>query len=51
LERVLRPASEANLPELREYIMRSDLILYTHSDTHVLLLAIRHSESWSTRQK
>ena len=42
LERVLRLASEANLPELREYIMRSYLILYAHSDTRVLLLSIRH---------
>ena len=42
LERVLRLASEANLPELREYIMRSHLILYAHSDMRVLLLSIRH---------
>ena len=42
MERVLRLASEANLPELREYIMRSHLILYAHSDTRVLLLSIRH---------
>jgi hypothetical protein len=42
LERVLRLASEANLPELREYVMHSHLILYAHSDTHVLLLTIRH---------
>jgi hypothetical protein len=37
LDRVLRLATEANLPELREYVMRSHLILYAHSDTHVLL--------------
>lgn len=42
LQRVLRLASEANLPELREYIVRSYLILYAHSDTRVLLLSIRH---------
>jgi plasmid stabilization system protein ParE len=42
LERVLRLASKANLPELREYVIRSYLILYAHSDTHVLLLSIRH---------
>jgi plasmid stabilization system protein ParE len=42
LDRVLRLASEANLPELREYVMRFHLILYAHSDTHVLLLSIRH---------
>jgi hypothetical protein len=39
---VLRLASEAKLPELREYVMRSHLVLYAHSDTHVLLLSIRH---------
>jgi plasmid stabilization system protein ParE len=42
LERVLRLAAEAGLPELREYVLRSHLILYAHSDTHVLLLSIRH---------
>ena len=42
LERVLRLAGEASLPELREYVMRSYLILYAHSDTHVLLMSIRH---------
>ncbi|WP_179196409.1 hypothetical protein [Caballeronia sordidicola] len=42
LDRVLRLASEANLPELREYVLRTHLILYAHSDTHVLLLSIRH---------
>jgi hypothetical protein len=42
LDRVLRLASEANLPELREYVLRTHLILYAHSDTHVLLLSVRH---------
>jgi plasmid stabilization system protein ParE len=42
LDRVLRLASEADLPELREYVLRSHLILYAHSDTRVLLLSIRH---------
>jgi plasmid stabilization system protein ParE len=42
LERVLRLAIEARLPELREYVLRSHLILYAHSDTRVLLLSIRH---------
>jgi plasmid stabilization system protein ParE len=42
LNRVLRLASDANLPELREYVLRGHLILYAHSDTHVLLLSIRH---------
>jgi plasmid stabilization system protein ParE len=41
-EHVLRLAAEAGLPELREYVLRSYLILYAHSDTHVLLLSIRH---------
>jgi hypothetical protein len=42
LERVMRLASQSGLAELREYVMRSYLILYAHSDTRVLLLSIRH---------
>jgi plasmid stabilization system protein ParE len=42
LETLLRLASEANLPELREYVLRSHLILYAHSDKRILFLSIRH---------
>ena len=42
LARVLRLAVEAGLPELREYVLRSHLMLYAHSNTNVLLLSIRH---------
>lgn len=42
LEHVMRLAADAGLPELREYVLRSHLILYAHSDTLVLVLSIRH---------
>ncbi|WP_168788376.1 type II toxin-antitoxin system RelE/ParE family toxin [Paraburkholderia aromaticivorans] len=42
LERVLKLAIEAGLAEMREYVLRSHLILYAHSDARVLLLSIRH---------
>ncbi|MGF6301331.1 hypothetical protein OKW42_004684 [Paraburkholderia sp. WC7.3d] len=42
MARVIRLASEAGLPELREYVLYPYLLLYAHSDTHVLLLSIRH---------
>jgi hypothetical protein len=42
LERVLQLAQEAGLQELREYVLRSHLLLYAHSDSRVLLLSIRH---------
>lgn len=42
LHNLLRLAIEAELPELREYITRSHLILYAHSDKRVLFLSIRH---------
>jgi hypothetical protein len=42
LQRVLRLAAEAGLPDLREYVLRAHLVLYAHSDTRVLMLSIRH---------
>lgn len=42
LERVLQMASDAGLPELREYVLRACLVLYAHSDSRVLMLSIRH---------
>ena len=42
LERVLQLAVEAGLPVLREYVLRSHILLYAHSDSRVLLLSIRH---------
>ncbi|RFU44466.1 type II toxin-antitoxin system RelE/ParE family toxin [Paraburkholderia sp. DHOC27] len=42
LDVLLRLASEAELPELREYVLRSHLVLYAHSDKRILFLSIRH---------
>lgn len=42
LERVLRLAIDAGLPELREYILHTHLVLYAHSDSRALMLSIRH---------
>jgi hypothetical protein len=42
LEKVLRLAFDAGLPELREYVMAAHLMLYAHSDSRVLMLSIRH---------
>lgn len=42
LETLLLLASKAELPELREYVLRSHLVLYAHSDKRVLFLSIRH---------
>lgn len=35
-------AAQAGLPLLREYIVGQHIILYTHSDTDVVLLALKH---------
>jgi hypothetical protein len=42
MARVFQLAGEAGLPELREYVLHPYLLLYAHSETHVLLLSIRH---------
>lgn len=42
LEQVLHLASQAGLPELREYVLRGHLLLYAHSGSRVLMLSIRH---------
>jgi plasmid stabilization system protein ParE len=42
LHRVLRLAADAGLPTLREYVLRAHIVLYAHSDSHVLMLSIRH---------
>ncbi|WP_206951478.1 type II toxin-antitoxin system RelE/ParE family toxin [Trinickia acidisoli] len=42
LERVLRFAVDAGVPELREYVIHAHLVLYAHSDSRVLMLSIRH---------
>lgn len=42
LRRVLQLALEAGLPHLREYVLRAHVLLYAHSDSHILVLSIRH---------
>jgi glutamate-1-semialdehyde aminotransferase len=35
-------AQEAGLPSLREYLLDQHIILYAHSNTEVVLLALKH---------
>jgi hypothetical protein len=35
-------AEQAGLPHLREYVVRQHIVLYAHSDTDVVLLAVKH---------
>ncbi|OZI59418.1 hypothetical protein [Bordetella genomosp. 11] len=39
---VLDLAKQTGMPELREYVVDQHTVLYAHSDTQVLLLAIKH---------
>ncbi|WP_407278197.1 type II toxin-antitoxin system RelE/ParE family toxin [Aromatoleum evansii] len=41
-ERVLALAAQAGLPELREYVVEQHVVLYAHSPTEVVLLAVKH---------
>jgi plasmid stabilization system protein ParE len=47
LAQVLQLASDAGLPEIREYVMLGHLVLYAHSDSRVLVLSIRHQRELS----
>ena len=42
LEAVLQLAEQAGLPDLREYVVGQHIVLYAHSETDVVLLAIKH---------
>ena len=43
LEAVLQLAEQAGLPDLREYVVGQQfIVLYAHSETEVVLLAIKH---------
>jgi len=42
IRRVLQLALEAGLPHLREYVLRAHVLLYAQSDSHILVLSIRH---------
>lgn len=39
---VLQLAEQAGLPALREYVIGQHIVLYAHSDTDVVLLALKH---------
>jgi hypothetical protein len=41
-EIVLQLAEQAHLPFLREYVVGQHIILYAHSETEVVLLALKH---------
>jgi hypothetical protein len=49
---VLQLASQAGLPFLREYVVAQHVVLYAHSDSDVLLLALKHHRqlAYSTLQ-
>lgn len=40
--RVMQMAIEASVPELREMVIERHVLLYAHSPTAVMLLALRH---------
>lgn len=39
---VLQLAEQAGLPDLREYVVGQHIVLYAHSATEVMLLALKH---------
>ena len=41
-ESVQALALEAGLPNLREYVLSRHIVLYAHSDTEVVFLALKH---------
>ena len=43
LDAVQQLAQSAGLPQLREYVIGSHLVLYAHSDTELVLLSLKHS--------
>ena len=42
LAAVQQLAQSAGLPQLREYVIGSHVVLYAHSDTEVVLLSLKH---------
>ncbi len=40
-------AEHLGLPSLREYVIGQHIVLYAHSNTHVVLLAIKHQRQLS----
>jgi hypothetical protein len=41
-EAVIQLAEQAGLPELREYIVGQHIVLYAHSETSIVLLALKN---------
>jgi hypothetical protein len=39
---VLQLAAQVGLPSLREYVVAQHVVLYAHSDSEVVLLALKH---------
>lgn len=39
---ILRLAEQARLPHLREYVVGQHIVLYAHSESSVVLLALKH---------
>ena len=46
-EAVKQLAAQAGLPNLREYILGQHIVLYAHSATDVVLLALKHQRQLS----
>lgn len=42
VEAVMQLAERAGLPDLREYIVGQHIVLYAHSDSNVVLLALKN---------
>ncbi|KAF7961694.1 hypothetical protein AWV80_30240 [Cupriavidus sp. UYMU48A] len=42
LNELLSLAAEAGVPDFREYVLHSHVVLYAHSESRVLVLSIRH---------
>jgi hypothetical protein len=41
-EAILRLAEQAQLPHMREYVVGQHIVLYAHSESSVVLLALKH---------
>ncbi len=42
LDKLTRLASEAGVPDFREYVLRALVILYGHAETRTVVPSIRH---------
>ena len=44
---ILQLAEQAHLPLLREYVVGQHVVLYAHSDSEIVLLAVKHQRQLS----